>query len=206
MNVGKGYDNAQAYEGGAFPKITPGGHICRIMNASVAKAKTGREMLNAAFDIEEGSELDGYYAKSYDNRRKFAGNGDLKWPGVYSVTITDNDGNTSGYLKGLINAVEQSNPPYNFKSTNFDEKTLAKKLVGLVFGPEEYEKQQSGEIVVIVKPQYAVSVQRVKDGIEPPPLKKIKRNNQYGAPQSYGAPQTASAPAYTEVDDGDLPF
>ena len=194
LNLPNDYDTARAYAG--FDALPPGGHICRIVAARAAVSRSGNDMLEVAFDIAEGSTHDGRFKERFDSLRK--NRPDAKWPngGMFRTGLTTRDGKTSGYFKGLITAVEESNPNYNFKATGCNENSLKDKLVGFNFGEEEY-KDSNGNIRTSVKAAYAVSVQTVKNGIEPPP-KKVYKPSQSEVMASQG---------FTEVeDDPALPF
>ena len=207
--IPRDYDNARAFDGTSGPQLTPGGHICRIQGVRLEKTqKTKKDMLVVAFDIAEGSEFDGYFKKRFERSSGF--NSNAKWPGVFRVTLTNASGDTNGYFKGFIEALEASNPNYNFKATNGDEQQMKGKLVGFNFGEEEYEPQNSpGEIRVSVKPAYAVSVARVREGLIPPAKKLLNAGgaSQYGGTASGARPVgQPDAQGFQEVEDDDLPF
>lgn len=185
INVASDYDSARAYGGSGAPYLTPGGHICRILGARQEKAKSGADMIVIAFDISEGGEFDGYFAKRHERSKDF--NADAKWPGIFRTSIMTRDGKTNSYFKGLIVAVEESNTGYSFKAANFDESTLKGKMVGFNFGIEEY-MGRDGSIRETVRASWAVSVSRVLEGIEPP---KRKTYN----------PPAGSAEGFTEVHE-----
>lgn len=198
MRLPSDYITAQGYSGGtAVNPLALGGHICRIRNARVDQAKSGKDLLVVAFDIQEGSEWDGYYAEMFKSLRNW--NTEAKWPGVFRKTVTNNDGKTNGYFKGFIEAVEKSNPGFDFAATGADETKLVGKVVGFNFGEEEYWSNVHREVRVMVNPQYAVSVQDVRDGIEPPKRKSIDPNK---------IPQNAAQSGSDVVNDEDydLPF
>ena len=192
------YETAKIPDGNQAAQLAPGGHICRIQGAQMTKSRSGKDMLEIAFDIQEGGPFDGYYKARHERATNYDIN--ARWPGVFRVTITNNDGQTNGFFKGLITAVEKSNPGYNFWATGGDEGTLKGKMVGFNFGEEEFLRtdRQTGEqiVAISVKPAYAVSVNIVKDGIEPQKLKKLPD----------GQRPAASAETFTEVDDPALPF
>ena len=207
--IPRDYDNARAFDGTGGPQLTPGGHICRIQGVRLEKSKTGKDMLVVAFDIVEGSEFDGYYRKRYERSNGY--NSNATWPGVFRCTLLTANGDTNGYFKGFIEALEASNPSYNFKATNGDETRMKGLLVGFNFGEEEYERtdNQTGEIKVAisVKPQYAVSVAKVREGVIPPARKTLPQNANAGygsGPRPVGKPD---AQGFQEVEDDDeLPF
>ena len=86
---------------------------------------------------------------------------------------------------------------------NWDERTLRNKLVGIVFGQEEYENQM-GEVKLSTKARFIRSVEAVKKGIPCPRCKAPERacRNILSARCFYFLPLTANA---TEIDE-DLPF
>ena len=207
--IPRDYDNARAFDGTTGPTLTPGGHICRIQGVRLEKTqKTNKDMLVVAFDIAEGGEFDGYFRKRFERSSGF--NANAKWPGVFRVTLTNANGDTNGYFKGFIEALEASNPNYNFKASKGDEQQMKGKLVGFNFGEEEYERTdyQTGEIkvAVSVKPAYAISVARVREGVIPP-AKKLLNNGNGAATASTTRPVgQPDAQGFQEVEDDELPF
>ena len=203
------YDNARAFDGNNGPQLTPGGHICRIQGVRMEKTqKTQKDMLVVAYDIAEGSEFDGYFKKRFERSSGF--NSNAKWPGVFRVTVLNAAGETNGYFKGFIEALEASNPGYNFKASRGDEQQMKGKLVGFNFGEEEYERTdyQTGEIkvAVSVKPAYAISVARVREGVIPPAKKLLNNGNGSGASSSARPVGQPDAQGFQEVEDDELPF
>lgn len=206
INLPNDYSTAKAYDGNSLPRLSVGGHICRIRTVQLTKTrKTGADMLVVNFDINEEGEFNGYYGKMFDARRKYRQ--DAAWPGVFRTTISTREGTTNGFFKGLIDAVEASNPGYSFTGSRANEQTLQGKLVGFNFGEEEYEMtdQSTGEIRkgTTVKPQYAVSVAKVREGVIPPAIRRL--NNGASAQGGYGS-QPAQQMPMQEVDDDELPF
>lgn len=191
MMIPNDFDQARAYDGGSFATLPVGGHICRIIEAREATSKNGNPMIEVAIDIAEGGPDDGFYRSVYDYKKSKDAN--AKWPCVFRTSLLTKDGKTSGFFKGLITAIEESNTAYNFKSTGGDEKTLKNKMVGFNFGEEEWIKSD-GSVGTSVKPFYAVSVSRVREGIDPPPIKKLKGGT------------AAASNGFKEVSDDELPF
>ena len=182
------WDSAQAYTGEG-QRITPGGHVCRIMGMRQEMSKNNKPMLIVAFDICEGSEMDGIYKRQHEMKKKF--DAAAKWQGVIRYMLYGKDGvSTNGFFKGFITAVEESNPGWVW---NWDEKSVAGKMVGMVFGEEEYRKQD-GSIGSGVKAQQARSVQAIRDGVAVPEKKTLKDE-----PQGY-APFDPNA-GFTQVED-----
>lgn len=195
INLPSDFANARAFDGNQLPQLTPGGHICQTRNVKLTKSKTGKDMLLVYFDINEHGDFDGYYRALYERMGKY--NPDAPFPGVFRVTIATNDGKTNGYFKGLINAIQDSNPGFTF---NGDETQLGGKWLGLVFGEEEYAytDRQSGQSKVRTscKPQYAVSVSRIRDGVSIPIKKTLSPSER----------PSAAAQGFTEITDDELPF
>ena len=207
--IPRDYDNARAFDGNGGPQLTPGGHICRIQGVRMEKSKkTQKDMLVVAYDIAEGGEFDGYFRKRFERSSSF--NANATWPGVFRVTLLNANGDTNGYFKGFIEALEASNPGYNFKASRGDEQQMKGKLVGFNFGEEEYERTdyQTGEIkvAVSVKPAYAISVARVREGVIPPAKKLLNNGNGFGASNSARPIGQPDAQGFQEVEDDELPF
>ena len=190
----KDWETAQAYTGES-EQLEPGGHIVRIMAMRQEMSRNNKPMLVVAFDIEEGSPSDGYFKRRHDNAKKQ--NTAAKWPGVIRYTLYGKDGvSTNAFFKGFISAVEESNPGYHW---NWDERSVAGKLVGMVFGEEEYRSQQDGSIRSSVKAQQARSVQAIRDGVKVPEKKALKEENPGYALFDPNA-------GFTQADDEELPF
>lgn len=195
IQLGNDYDSTNPFTGSGFSPLPVGGHICRIIGARAGKYSTGADMIEVAFDIAEGGPDDGRFQDRFDYLRK--SNPQAKWPngGMFRTCILTREGKTSGFFKGLITAVEESNPGYSFKGSGCNEATLKGKLVGFNFGEEEY-KGNDNNIHTAVKAFYAVSVATVKEGIEPPKKKDYK-------PRSG---EVMASQGFTEVDEPELPF
>jgi hypothetical protein len=158
------YDETQAFTG-EFKTITPGGHICKIVQANVSKTtNSDKEVLVILFDIIEGDCKD-YYQEQF--AKKYATNPNAKWQGVYRQLT---EGNSLKFFKGMLTAIENSNPGYQW---NWDEKTLKGKLFGGVFGQEEFQKQD-GSIGLTTKCRFIRSVEQVRKGVEVPEIKRLQ--------------------------------
>ncbi|WP_298594821.1 hypothetical protein [uncultured Mitsuokella sp.] len=127
-----GFDTVPAIKGGGFPQLSPGGYICRIVEAKEQHSKSGRNMLVLGLDIAEGEYKD-FYLKQFQRRHEE--NPDTKWPCLY-YQLTDGD--SVGRLKGLLMALEESNEGFSLASWDWDEKKLKKLLCCGVFREEEY--------------------------------------------------------------------
>lgn len=196
MKPMQGWDKAHADMGGEFERLSPGGHIVKILHAETRQSNGGKDMLVLSYDINEGSQFDGIFRRAFD-RIKRGGDGRAlpKWPngGTYYQLLEDRDGNVNPRFKGLITAVEQSNSGFRW---DWDERKLTGMLLGLIFREEEY-LNNDGELRVAVK---AMACCPVADalGKEPPRMKKLEPG------QLSAAPNTAQG--FTQVDDDELPF
>ena len=187
MQIPKNWDTTQAFDG-EFDSMTAGGHVCKILQANVVPTQSGKEQLVLAMDVAEGSKFDGYYAKDFERRK--AKNQYAKWPCVLRQFVLDNNGECNPYFKGLITCVEKSNPGFVW---HWDEKTLKDKLIGIIFREEEFENQQGG-ISTVVRPAFVRSVEKIREGVEVP---EVKRLNKSGSAANNG---------FVQVADDELPF
>jgi hypothetical protein len=171
MKKPQNWDTTEAFTG-EFKSITPGGHVCRIRQAASNTTPTGKEVLIIAFDIAEG-EFKGFYAEQFTKRK--TSNPDAKWQGIYRQFT---EGNSTPFFKGIITAIENSNPGYTW---NWDEKTLKDKLFGGVFGQEEYLNDK-GERKLSTKCMQIRSVVQIKKGVKAPEIKRLKNDASQGLP------------------------
>lgn len=169
MQKPSGYDDAQVFTG-EFETLEPGGYVCVIRQAVIDKTQTGKERINLLIDIAEGDKQ-GYFKRRFDDDVKFDGN--AKWKGVYRQ-ITE--GSSTPFFKGLMTSIEASNPGYKW---NWDEKSLAGKLVGVIFGREQY-RALDGNLKWAVKPFGARSVDTIRKGVEPPKDKYLSDSSASG--------------------------
>lgn len=194
MNKVYGYDATQAFNS-AKEKIVPGGHVCKIVSATVDKAASnGADALKLALEIAEGSEFDGIFNRQFQAKR--ATNPEAKWPCIYRQQTLAADGACSPYFKGLITAIEKSNPGYSF-TASWDERTLSGKRVGMIFREEEFIGND-GDVLTTVKPAFACTVEDVQAGVPVPAVKRLARKPAFAAP---------AFNAFTEITgNDDLPF
>lgn len=187
MKKPEGYDQTQAATG-EFEILTAGGHICTIKQAKIDTTSTGKEALILVFDISEG-EFKDYYKRNFDRRKE--GNPDAKWQGIYRQLT---EGKSLAFFKGVIDAIEKSNPGYKW---NWDEATLKGKIFGGVFGEEEYEGND-GKTHTSVKCRFVRTVEAIKSGKFTIPEKKLASGSSNS--QQHGE----FNPADEDLDD--LPF
>lgn len=186
MKKPQGYDEAQAIEIGSFEQLELGGHVCEIIKAETVTTRTGKEMLKLYLDIADESQK-GYYKRQYDKDTR----NPKKWGCVfYQLT----EGNSLPYFKGVITAIENSNPQYRW---NWDEKTLRGLLVGGVFGREQYRKSD-GSTAWFTKCLNIRSVGAIIEGVEVPEDKYLN-DTEYDRAFDSGI----FAPV---ADDEDIPF
>lgn len=182
------------------PKLPLGAYVCRIKQAAVQQNTWG-DQLALAFDI-----IDGEYANFYAEDFKANTREDKKWKGVLRYFLPRDDGSekdelTKSSFKGLITAIENSNPGYNW---NWDEKTLTGKELGIIFRNEEWEYNEKTGWAV--RPWRATTVDNVADGKytlpKDKPLKRVET-----AYSSYATPAMPSYSDYAAMDDESmLPF
>jgi len=190
MNEPKGYKEAQAY--GDYTPLELGGHVCKIMSVEETTSSTDKEMLKISLDIAEGPQK-GYYSEQY--RTSTFEN--KKWGCIVYQLAYDNEGNTNKGLKTFITSVEESNAGYKVVWGNTFCQSLKNKLVGGIFGREQY-KNRDGDLKWPTKCSQFRSVETINKGVEIPEDKPLKG----AAKQPEGLPE-----GYTEIGlDSDLPF
>lgn len=152
----------EAQQDGECRKLTPGGYVCRIMKAEDVPLDpaTGKgAYLRLEVDITEG-DFAGYFGAQF---QLFG-----KWHGVLIRSYKEQ---VLGLFKGFVKAVEESNPGYHWQ---WNEATLTGKLIGIVFGEEEFINRQYLP-AVSVKPRMVRSVQAIRAGdFTIPVIKKLK--------------------------------
>lgn len=195
MRVTPNFENTAAFDGG-FERFPAGGYVCMIKKAWCETARNGSEMLVLALDVDEG-EFRGYFNNQFNEKRK--NNPTAKWPCMF-YQFTLKDGQTNPFFKGMLKSIEESNAGYKW---NWDEMTLANKRIGMIFREEEFEAND-GSIKTTVKPAFPRNVQRIRNGVEVPEIKRLTnaQNNAYGGSQGAQGGQNNGFSDY----EGDLPF
>lgn len=211
------YENVQSNSN--YTPLPAGGYVCRIMGVQEAATQKGAPSFHVSLDIAEGPE-----ANRFANEYRADTRADKKWGCIYRQTITTKDGSTSPFFKGLITAIEESNG----MTVNWTEDPNAfaaqfkGKLVGVIFGREEYQKQD-GTTAWSTKPQICMSVAKIRAGEfkvpEDKPLAQLPgeyRTPGYTAPQFdqsavnqyLGSSITAqfAPPPMPSAEPADLPF
>ena len=194
MNVTPGFDKAAAYDGSG-ERLPAGGYICKILKARCEYTQSGSEQLVLALDIMEG-DFAGFAKRQFESRK--ANNPNATWPCIFKQFTLDREGQTSPYFKGMLKSIEESNAGYKW---NWQEATLANKMIGMIFREEEF-LAQDGTIKTAVKPAFPRSVERIRNGVDVPEIKRL--NNAQG--NATAPNNTMQNTGFTEVDDDELPF
>lgn len=171
-----GYKDVQGSNPGEFTLLPPGGYVCRIINAEMTKSRSGREMILLYLDIAEG-EFAGYFREQTERDQKFSS--DKKWTnsGIYRQLIYDNNNVCSRFFKGLLMSLEHSNPNYKVNFEDFDPAQIVNLLIGIVYGHEEYEKQ-NGDIGNRVTAKFPRDVDIIREGkFKVPELKTLDKSD-----------------------------
>lgn len=181
-------DLSKVEEAKDFERVTPGGYVCGITNA---KDVPEQEYLLIEYDIAEGN-LKNYY-RQLNDAKGF-------WGGKFVKSYREK---ALPFFKGFITAVENSNSGYKW---NYDETTLKRKLIGLVFAEEEYKKND-GTIGKRLYVSSVHSVDKIRSGdFTVPPLKKLAAPVETPVVYpDFSAPATAAG-GFEDVEDDDLPF
>lgn len=191
----EGYNEAPAYTGETIA-LPAGLYKCIIKQVNITTDRNQREQMTVLFDIAEG-EYKGFYEKQFQARKKQSS--DAKWGGIHRQLTR---GASLPFFKGIITAVEKSNPGYKW---DWNEKGLAGKVFGGIFGREEFldnnnEKRMATKCVQIR------SVDGLKDAKIPDDklLKEDTAANNSGG--NYGAPDSDGFMNIPEGIDEELPF
>lgn len=197
MQLPKDFDKTAAADGGAV-QLPVGGYVCLIKRAEAVKARNGSEMLRILYDIDEG-EYREYYLLRYNKDKQYqsAHGGEIAWRGRYDTFVLTRDGKTNPFFKGLLTAIEDSNPGVTLiENGQLNEDRLKNCHVGLVMGEEEF-KGQDGTVRTTVRPRVAVSVAKIREGAYTiPPIRRLPNQ----------APSQLAGFVAVSDDDGELPF
>ena len=152
------------------PKLPLDAYVCKIKKAVVQNTDYG-EQLCILFDIAEG-DYKGFFSDEYEANQ----NHDKKYKGVLKQWLPKDDGTekdewTKSAFKGVVSSIEKSNPGYQF---DWNENSLAGKMIGVLFRNEEWEYNNKNGWVV--RPFRALSVDSVRDGDYQLPKDKPLKN------------------------------
>lgn len=179
------------------PKLPLDAYVCKIKKAVVQNTDYG-EQLCILFDIAEG-DYKGFFSDEYEANQ----NQDKKYKGVLKQWLPKDDGTekdewTKSAFKGVVSSIEKSNPGYQF---DWNENSLAGKMIGILFRNEEWEYNNKNGWVV--RPFRALSVDSVRDGDYQLPKDKPLKNKSDNVLINE---ITGYSQEFTEVEDEDLPF
>ena len=78
-------------------------------------------------------------------------------------------------FKTLMTNFEESNNGYHW---DWDENKLKDKLIGVVYGEEEFKPQDKDETIMLSRPRFFTSIQAIKDGkFKIPKPKMLKKDS-----------------------------
>lgn len=189
MKMPTGYNETIA--AGSYQPLAPGAYVCRILAAREEMTRSNKPMVVVQLEIAEGDEAGRFGREFAADTREMP-----KWPntGVMRQLTEDKEGRCSRFFKAFITSVEQSNDGWQPQWGDGFCKALAGKMIGIVFGREQYEKAD-GTPVWATRAQRAVSVSAVREGkIAPPEDKPLK-----------SAPAPAAG-GWADMSEEQLPF
>lgn len=185
-----------------FTPIELGGHKGVIKGVEEYTSEySGNTSLKVSVDTTKDDKQPEYFTELYRNDER----DDKKWStsAIKYVSLKE-DENCVRMLKGFITAVENSNPGFIY-DWNKDIDQLKGKLVGLVFGLEEYEDNE-GKTKTARKLNQFRSIDKV-DNAKIPRVKML--NGEFVEYDDYNKNNVESKTDDTieiELDSADMPF
>lgn len=185
-----------------FTPIELGGHKGVIKGVEEYTSEySGNTSLKVSVDTTKDDNQPEYFTELYRNDER----DDKKWStsAIKYVSLKE-DENCVKMLKGFITAVENSNPGFTY-DWNKDIDQLKGKLVGLVFGLEEYEDNE-GKTKTARKLNQFRSIDKV-DNAKIPRVKLL--NGEFVEYDDYNKNNVESKTDDSieiELGEGDLPF
>lgn len=185
----KEFEQAEAQE---FDSARPtgGGYTMVIKRAvdTLSESKN-RPMMVLLCDIATGP-FKGHFKRVFE--RMLKKNPDAKWPCIYRQC---QDGDSLPYFKGMITAIERSNPGYTF---GFTDTELNGKYIGMILGEKEINEKGH----TILEPRYTCSTESLKSGtVKIPPITRFMGDGGWGESNS-----NEPLPEYNGPTEEDLPF
>ena len=185
------------------PKLPLGAYVCKVRRAVVQSNDFG-EQLCLLFDIIEG-DFKGFFDADFKANTM----ANKKWKGVLRQFIPIDDGSekdewTKSSFKGMVTAFEKSNPGYQW---NWNEESLAGKVVGILFRNEEWEYENKTGWAV--RPFRAISIDSVRSGDFTLPKDKPLKNKTVasGYNDNFNALNDRVNHGFAELEeDDDCPF
>ena len=184
------FDRTTAY--GEFTPLELGGHLCIIMSVEETTSSTGKDMLVNSLDTAPQDKQPGYYMEQWNSDTR----PEKKWGCRVFQLVLDKDSNTNSGFKTFNTAVEKANPGFQVQWGDGFEACFKNRLVGGVFGREQYENAY-GDLKWSTKCVQFRSVEAIQKGVDVPEDKYLPGNKPAA---SY---QTAVLSAEFEED---LPF
>lgn len=166
INKPNKYEEVQVNQ--EFERLELGGHKGIIKNVEeYTSTISNNTSLKVEVDTANDDKQPNYYQKQFDENT----NMDKKWStGATKYVSLKDDENCIKMLKAFITSVENSNNGFTY-DWNKDINQLKGKKVGLVFGQEEYTKQD-GTIGLATKLNQFRSIDKV-DNVKIPKVKLI---------------------------------
>lgn len=198
------WNSLETFGNGGGNYLEPGWQSGILLDAKETVTPWGDPSVTFFFDIVEGK-FAHYFGDDFKEQ-----SGEKKWRGTLEQSLKDNG---AKYFKGLITAIEESNPGYKF---DFDLNSLKKKKIGIGFRREFYMKD--GQEKSIVKAFTFRDVAKIAD-LEPP--KDFRKKSASASAVGYTSPSYTPPPpmtgAYTATaetapkfeaisEEEDLPF
>lgn len=164
MRKPDGYDQSDAIEGG-YRGPQAGPYILGIVNAFTQNNRNSEQQLVLFLDIAEG-EFKNYFRRQTDRFNK----------NRYLRFYQNTEGKGTPYFKGTINAIEESNPGFQF---DFNDSTLVHKKLGGNLREEEYVRTSDGAIGTALRVAYLCSKRSILEGGHKVlPVKKLQQETQ----------------------------
>lgn len=180
------YDNIKTF--GEFIQLELGGHILVIKKVVESKTAQGKDMVTILFDTHTTDKQPNFYTEQYKRDTR----AEKKWSGFKTEWPHVANGDANPFFKAFIQSVEKSNNGFQIQWGDAFTNCLVGKLVGGVFGREEYT--YNGEKKLATKCVAFRSVEAIKAGVKVPADKLMdgSNNNQNDLIEVF--------------DDGTMPF
>ena len=149
-------------EFGEYTPLELGGHKLVIIKVEECTASTGNQYIKVSFDTANDDMQPNYYSVQYKQDTRT----EKKWSGVTTVFPTDSEGKTSRAFKTFCTSVEKSNAGFKMVWGEKFCEALEGKLIGGVFGEEEYY-DSFGELKTVRKLRWFRSIEGVMDADVP---------------------------------------
>ena len=187
-----GYSEATAINFNGGERLPAGGYIIRILDVKEENYSWG-DVVVLRFDISEGE-----YAQFFQKQYNDAPDEYKKWKGTYRLNIPQQKGSSEddvkkykrslGFFKSQIEAINRSNGINIDCSKEWDINTLKNRLVGIVFGNKEWEKD--GKTGWFTNADHLLSVEEIREGkFKIPADKPIKKDEAETVSSSSSTPE-----------------